>query len=121
MTTTTIRTHKQITGETTDADIIESLLSPFRKAVSQEVLSGNRAENVAKALNQLAEAEGKANAWFHIRNARSQGATDADVQDHLLRLVLNGPDDGWSGRTNDVRRATFDGFRAEVEIFVRGF
>ena len=33
------------------------------------------------------------------------------LRSHMMRMLLNGPDDTWSGRGNDARRAYHDGVR----------
>lgn len=70
--------------------------------------------------NELAEAEGQAQTWARFRNVvdyaeREHLTLDKSmVQEIALDMLSNGADDGWSGRTNDVKRAHFDGVRKAV-------
>ena len=78
---------------------------------------------VAASANRMAEAEGAHKAWA-IAAAILRGALDAGtVADptRLLALLLDGADDTWSGRNNDVRRAYADGVRRAVAEAVRLF
>ena len=78
---------------------------------------------VAASANRMAEAEGAHKAWA-IAAAILRGALDSGtVADpvRLFALLLDGPDDTWSGRGNDVRRAYADGVRRAVAEAVRLF
>ena len=78
---------------------------------------------VAASANRMAEAEGAHKAWA-LAAAILRGALDAGtVADptRLLALLLDGADDTWSGRGNDVRRAYADGVRRAVAEAVRLF
>ncbi len=70
------------------------------------------AERLAKEVNILAEAEGKAWAWGSIAMALANGAT---VEQAILTVALRRVDDSWSGRANDNRRAYADGVRLAAD------
>lgn len=79
---------------------------------------GVRSEQLASVLVRLAEAEGRLTVARQINALKDN--PDA-LDEAFTRLLLRGADDGWSGRTNDVRRAYFDGVRSEVEDFKNGW
>ena len=67
----------------------------------------------ARFANELAKLEGAAYAYNELRHACG-AATEIEksyLSEVALELLSKGADDGWSGRTNDVRRARFDGIR----------
>lgn len=73
------------------------------------------AEQWGMFANRLAEAEGKAEAWArlaYIVDNRGGSIDKAGVKEIAFSLLVNGADDSWSGRGNDVKRARFDGIRA---------
>jgi hypothetical protein len=51
-------------------------------------------------------------------------ATPQDVHRHLVERLVQGPDDSWSGRTNDLKRAYFEGYtayaRRTIEAYLYG-
>lgn len=107
---------------------LEALVKDLRSGLALEVTNGARPESLATSLNRVAEAEGRLFVYrsaeqfvVNATAAAEDGADDvsgADVRDHLLTsVVLRGPDDGWSGRTNDARRAYFDGVLDAVRDF----
>lgn len=63
-------------------------------------------KEVASRANALAEAEGRHRALALAEYAHGEGR---DPYLAVCREVQQGADDGWSGRTNDARRAHFDG------------
>lgn len=76
------------------------------EAAEQAGLTAIAAEKVAKLANQLAEYEAS---LALLTNALNK---DWDsIRRMVVSRVMVGPDDGWSGRSNDVRRSAFDGTR----------
>lgn len=81
---------------------------------------GYNSETLASQVNAIARAEG---AFAAIERAvrfleyveRSETAVNGTLAEVLTRGLLNGADDEWSGRTNDVKRAKHDGYRGQVE------
>jgi hypothetical protein len=53
--------------------------------------------------------------------AAVEGLDDQQQKDKATNMLLNGPDDGWSGRTNDVRRAQHDGLVRRASEIIRGY
>lgn len=106
-----------ITKDTTDEDLLATVrLSKenLRQKLDEERRDKWDAERLAKEVNGLAENEGRLFVRVQYRNALAQDASPEAIRRHLTKLVLNHPDDEWSGRSNDVRRAKADGVRNEV-------
>lgn len=64
---------------------------------------------------KVAEAEGAASAWARLAQFvahRGDEATEADIKGVAFDMMVNGADDTWSGRGNDIKRARFDGIRS---------
>jgi uncharacterized membrane protein YccC len=74
---------------------------------------------LAAAVNAVAEVEGKLQVLGYAQRASSNGKSPEEMVASLLDNVLMGADDGWSGRTNDAKRAHFDGKREGVRWIVR--
>lgn len=103
----------QITADTTD-DELDAMLVVYRGDVIRRITDKERAEDVATTVNSLAAAEGEAFVLREYRNALAYDATMSEVITHLTRIGLQDPDDTWSGRTNDTRRAYRDGVRRKI-------
>jgi hypothetical protein len=108
----------QVTAETTD-DELEAMLAVYRGDVLRRVNDKERAEDIATTVNSLAAAEGEAFVLREYRNALVHDATMPEVISHLTRIGLQEPDDAWSGRTNDTRRAYRDGVRRKVREVIQ--
>ena len=82
-------------------------------AVTLAAGGAQSAEDWAQFANELAELEGAVYAYNALHRACGAAAEVEWYQlaELVLRLFAEGADDGWSGRTNDVRRARFDGIR----------
>lgn len=65
------------------------------------------AVQTADLLNTLAKAEGR---WHAASLAADAHGADHDPYLVLAKEAERGPDDEWSGRTNDVRRSVYEGF-----------
>lgn len=112
---------KSITAETTDEQILAATVA-IRAEIAQMATVGNgAARDFAGLANQLAEAEGRANAYAVIRDCLANDVEPVGIEKALTHQLLNGADDTWSGRTNDVRRAWFDGFKSAAAAYLRGF
>lgn len=112
---------KNITADTTDADILAPLEAARESLVTMAQGRG-RAEDLAAAALAVCEAEGMAAARIAYRNTlvgaakhRGMSTTHPEVravaEQAVTDLVLAGADDTWSGRGNDARRARYDGTR----------
>ena len=86
-----------------------------KKAASATQLAASSPDATAwaKFANQLAELEGTVYAYSQISRACGTAVEvqKSFVAEVAVELLSEGADDGWSGRTNDVRRARFDGIR----------
>lgn len=102
-----------ITAKTTDEELNKPLVYS-RESLIESVQSGARYTDLADAVNAVARAQGRVQVRTLLRNALAMGASVEAIRLQITSLLLNGTDDEWSGRTNDARRAHFDGFRAEA-------
>jgi len=85
-----------------------------RRHLGERIGSGDDHRSLADALVNLAEREGAYHAWQNI--AQVFPSLDGDrVVRYLLMLATAHPDDTYSGRTNDARRAYTDGKRSAVQ------
>ena len=90
----------------------------LRGALVQGLGFGEDAEALAATLHELAAAEGYRNLFAQVVAILDRGHTTDDVVEQVQRSVTLGADDQWSGRTNNVRRARFDGtLRAAAAVF----
>lgn len=69
------------------------------------------AERLAKAANAIAAQEGVIRARDLLASLEARNVSAEETQQAMLSEALRGPDDQWSGRANDVRRAYADGHR----------
>jgi hypothetical protein len=123
-----------MTTETTTAAEIQVAQSVITKAEERAAALTNRAANLrrmlaadltngrnarpnelADALNDIAKFEATAAVYAGAVQWLSAGHSAAETFSFLTERVLAGPDDGWSGRTNDVRRAEFEGMTEGVK------
>lgn len=90
-------------------DIQDSLKDPEAYIESEEL---------AKRVNSIAEAEGRVQVYAQLSSLHHR----LEKEEFLLAvmsLLVRGPDDTWSGRGNDVRRAFADGRREALDEVVR--
>lgn len=73
--------------------------------------AGFDSERIAKAANAIAAQEGAIRVRYLLASLEANGVGPEGAAKALLRESLRGPDDQWSGRANDVRRAFADGHR----------
>ena len=98
------------------ADIVLKATAAYdKKAASAAQLAAVGADAMAWAefANQLAELEGEVYAYSRILNdcGTAVEVPQSFMYEVAMEILSDGADDGWSGRTNDVRRAQFDGIR----------
>lgn len=67
----------------------------------------------------VAVVEAVARIRFDVAEMLRAGAASEDVRETLLDELLRGADDAWSGRANDLRRATHDGVRVAIRDIIR--
>jgi hypothetical protein len=96
----------------------EVSLSEARTALVCDAPSAN-SKALANRLSDLATHEGRVHVLRVISNMIEKGRGDF-IADQLEDFLLAGADDSWSGRTNDVARARFDGIRHQVRA-IRDF
>lgn len=110
-----------ITKHTTDAEI----LVPVRNARGRlaAALEDPDQESISLMgfLVTIAEQEGRATARKITRNALAEAGTKGNVNAALLNGLMAGPDDTYTGRRNDIRRAFFDGFHREAFKIMQGW
>lgn len=83
-------------------------------------------DNAREALAQAAQA---GQVWVRFATAKALEALEegeeVDLNEVWLDLLLAGPDDEWSGRSGDVRRAFYGGMLSEVsrlrDLITRGW
>lgn len=93
-----------------------SAVEAIRSGIADDIAEGTpSADDLARRVNALAEAEGELAVWARLGHAADQGDFGAAmIREVTADMLLAGADDGWSGRTNDVKRARFDGVRSAV-------
>ena len=96
----------------------EVTLSEARTSLVCDAPSAN-SKALANRLSDLATHEGRVHVLRVISNMIEKGRGDF-IADQLEDFLLAGADDSWSGRTNDVARARFDGIRHQVRA-IRDF
>jgi hypothetical protein len=96
----------------------EANLEAARNHLTQAIANGEHAEMLVDRLNAVAEAEGALQAAGRAALAFGNGASDDRIRDGLIAMLLNSPDDTWSGRGNDMRRAKHDGLRKQVQQII---
>lgn len=122
---------RNITADTTDADILAPL-EAARESLVTLAQGRGRAEDLAASALAVCEAEGIAATQIAYRNAlrgaaerRHMNPTHPEVRavaaQCVTDLVLAGADDTWSGRGNDARRARYDGTRRAASDLLRRY
>lgn len=89
----------------------EGNLQHARAALTAAVASDTHSDRLATLVNRIAEAEGALGLWARAAAMVAAGKDNAALTGYVARALMNGADDTWSGRSNDARRANFDGRR----------
>lgn len=98
----------------------EDRLVEMKAALANDLLNANAtgehfdSERIAKAANAIAAQEGTIRVRHLLASLEANGVGADGTAKALLRESLRGPDDQWSGRSNDVRRAFADGHRDAI-------
>lgn len=80
------------------------------EAATEEAVSWG---TLAERANEVARATGYADLWYQVWLVTKGSDGDRTVlRDYLVQRLTENPDDTWSGRGNDARRAYNDGVRA---------
>jgi hypothetical protein len=78
----------------------------------------------SKQLGEIAASivhyEGQLSVFNTVVAMQENGRTDTDVSDYLFRRLLEGADDAWSGRGNDMKRSCYDGVRCACRKITGG-
>jgi len=101
------------------AESANKMLADYRATIAKAAADPHTADYLNDLVIKLAEAEGSTTAIIRVQRALQYQANhpengDVDWQQDLVDLILNGADDSWSGRGNDVKRAQFDGLRKQA-------
>lgn len=101
-----------------DRDSVTANLTAARDRLAQMATVPEHVDWLAEQVNVIAGYEGARDALTQIEAALTAYTRGDMSRDTLLayvaRLGLRSPDDTWSGRVNDCRRARHDGLVANV-------
>lgn len=107
---------RTITAETTDEQILapikrakQALLDFVTEEIDGEYLKGDQMVQKAQAV-QVAEAVAHVSMRY-AQVVRDENVTNEKKMTFLIRLLTENPDDQWSGRKNDSKRAANDAVR----------
>lgn len=113
-----------ITRDTTNAAIMVPVVNARQRLAEATHDLSTPAVGLAGYMTTVAEQEGKADARKIVRDALNTATTQSPkdfANARLMNALLAGPDDTYSGRGNDVRRAYFDGFLKETVSILKGW
>ena len=116
-----VKLQQKLDGATRSCDAArESLARLAAEPVNLETLAG--------AVERLGAATGEVEAYYRALQAAKYAvaernpspaataiAVEAAVKLALMERMLQGADDSWSGRGNDLKRVVFDGFRRAAD------
>lgn len=88
------------------------------KAALVRAVENEDIKQIASATVAFAERKSEYWTWLGIDHWILNGLTIEQCKEQLIKKLLRGADDSWSGRTNDVLRAEFDGFRRAADRFL---
>jgi hypothetical protein len=80
-----------------------------RATLVANVQHSQNVQQLATALAYMATCEGELTLYATAARILANTQDLASLRKYVTELVLRGPDDSWSGRTNDARRALYDG------------
>jgi hypothetical protein len=86
-----------------------------RENIATALEIGSGAYRLSTVVNELATAEGERDLWFQLKTESDHHGgqlTGSHANRFVMYLLSRGPEDSWSGRNNDVKRASFDGTRS---------
>jgi hypothetical protein len=102
-----------ITAETTDEQINAEVIAARENLAA--VAMGSDTGTLTKAVNRIAEQEGRAAARFMMRSALERKASPDQIRAMFMRALTQSVDDTWSGRTNEAKRSQFEGLQREID------
>lgn len=113
-----------VTGKSA-AERVENLreyVTLLKQALADDLMDSTKeggryfpSERIAKAANEIAVKEAELEVAHLIVSAERNEVSKETLAKMLLREALRSPDDSWSGRTNDVKRAFNDGRRDALD------
>lgn len=74
-------------------------------------------EDLAVTVNEIAKYEGAYAVYAYIAELQEAEVPKARLAHAVLSLAANGPDDRWSGRTNDAKRARYEGVLDAIRFY----
>lgn len=104
----------KITATTTDDEIVENVRAATTH-LANLATEGRGWEDLVQQVNEIAKRQGEAEAYAIYRDGLAAEASSDSIVRSLFARLVNGADDTWSGRSNDARRAKFDGFRRTAD------
>lgn len=87
-------------------DILAEQLETYRTGIAQQINNGIPITRILQHVEASVRLEGQIEA-HRLFELGGKG--------ELIRTLLQGSDDSWSGRGNDSKRVFFDGFRREAQ------
>ena len=100
------------------AAMTETLIAEKRAYLAALAAEG-RIGDLARTVNEIAALEGAHLVRATDERSMVNGLETDERLEVLTDLLLRGADDTWSGRTNDVNRAHFDGIRETASVIMR--
>lgn len=89
-----------------------------QEGVALSATEGYRAVEIAKELLWVAELEGAREITTAADRAARNKVPASKLPTVVVGQIINGPDDEWSGRANDTRRALYSGKLAAYKAVV---
>lgn len=84
-------------------------LDQLRQEMVQDVREEHLVGYLAKRLETMAEVEGQLYVARIIERLESRAVSKEGIMANLADIMIQGADDTWSGRNNDVTRSRHDG------------
>lgn len=112
----------KITKDTTDEELFRPVARMKAEIATDagDSAKTHDSDHFASLVNQLATAEGVLKVRWAYRNALQYGASKEECRAHVVRVALESPNDTYSGRRNDARRAMNEGVRTEATRLLDG-
>jgi hypothetical protein len=101
---------------TRQIEVLDITIADLRKTLADKIASGSNVLTYSTTLVELTEAEGRRNVWKAVQKWIDNGCGSEAIRSQLTSILCVGMDDDSSGRTNDLRRASFDGVRKAVSM-----
>lgn len=104
-------------------EAMEKHIARSRESLTDKMVNlGWDLPDLTASLEHLAAQEGKLMLLRGIKMALdSEGGNEERAKSLVLSTLTHGPDDRWSGRGNDIKRARFDGICEVAAEYLRGW